>query len=425
MKYEFKLLLCIVGMAFVFRAGPVVFLECRSPGYHASHINEIEFYYDDVARSLLAGAGFVHSVDPRPETPYRFEPGTPFSFVPPLYAWWLYLVYSMFVPNVFAAKILQSLMDASVCLLLFLLGRRIFGNSVLALTAAGLYAVYPLAIVMNVTLYYQVPMNVTLSWMVLCLMGAWTVRNGIWSGALLGITSLAKPITLPLIVLVPAVRIAQTFIRKMSLQRTLKWSMAFVMLSIAVLTPWTVRNYLVFEEFVPVQKGGPEPFYQGSREEYIDLDVVTLRETYGDFGVERSRLFDAALQNHIDHLKDNPMDYARFMGKKFLLSWYNTEGKTKNRYVLLIQVPFLALAVAGFLMRPRFWLSEANWYVPAVILYVCAIQVAIFPLVRYSLVIMPLVMIPAASGLHALALKAREIIDARKVAQPRKQYGSP
>ena len=424
MKNEIKLLLCIVGMAFVFRAGPVVLLECRSPGYHASHINEIEFYYDDVARSLLAGAGFVHSVDPRPETPYQFEPGTAFSFVPPLYAWWLFLVYSIFGPNVFIAKILQSLMDASVCIIIFLIGRKMFENPVPALIAAGLYAVYPLAIVMNTTLYYQIPMNLALSWLVLCLMGAWTVRNGIWSGALLGIASLAKPITLPLIVLVPVVRIAQTFIGKMPVQRAVRWSIAFMLLSVAVLTPWTVRNYLVFEEFVPVQKGGPEPFYQGSREVFIDLDVITLRERYGDFGVERDRLFDAALRNHIDHLNGNPIDYVRFMGKKFLLSWYNTEGKTKNPYVLLIQIPFLALAVSGLLMRPGLWLSNANWYIPAAILYVSAIQVATFPLARYTLAVMPLVMLPAASSLHVIALKTLEIIETRKVTHPVKQHGS-
>lgn len=405
-----RLLLYIIGLAFILRISPIIFLECKNPEYHTKNINEIEFYYDDVARSLLAGAGFVHGIDPRPETQYQFKPGTPFSFVPPLYAYWLFLVYAIFGPNVFLAKILQSLMDASVCIFIFLIGRKIFDDRVPSLIAAALYAIYPLAIIMCSTLYYQIPMNVTLSWMVLCLMGALTVKNGLWSGALLGVTSLAKPITLPLIVLVPIVRIVETFFKKINVKRSFLWVIAFTILSIVVLTPWTVRNYLVFEDFVPVQKGGPEPFYQGSKEIYIDLDVDTLRERYGGFGVERSQLVEAAIQNHVAHLRDNPIDYARFLGKKFLLTWYNTEGKTKNKYVLLVQLPFLFFAILGFLLRFKFWLCDVNWYIPAMILYSCAIQVAIFPLVRYTLVIMPLVMLLAASGIYSIIMGSLEMI---------------
>jgi hypothetical protein len=101
-------------VACLLRIIPIIYLEWRTPGWHEKNINEIEFYYDDVARSLINGKGFVHSVNPRSEdSPYKFKPGTPFHFVPPLYAWWLYLVY-LVLTECFTGKILQSMLDGSM-----------------------------------------------------------------------------------------------------------------------------------------------------------------------------------------------------------------------------------------------------------------------------------------------------------------------
>ena len=94
---SFYYLIIIFCLGITLRITPILYLELSSPGWHEKNINEIEFYYDDVARSLIAGKGFVHSVNPRPTgTPFSFTPGTPFSFVPPLYAWLLYIPYKLF-----------------------------------------------------------------------------------------------------------------------------------------------------------------------------------------------------------------------------------------------------------------------------------------------------------------------------------------
>ena len=50
-------ILWIFLLAFLLRAAPNIWLEWKEPGWHASNINEIEFYYDDVARSLILGEG--------------------------------------------------------------------------------------------------------------------------------------------------------------------------------------------------------------------------------------------------------------------------------------------------------------------------------------------------------------------------------
>ena len=393
------------------RCLPIIYLEVKTPGWHENNINEIEFYYDDVARSLLAGKGFVHSVNPRTtDQPFKFAPGTPFSYVPPLYAWYLYMVYKILGPSVIAAKLLQSLIDASVCFFLFSLGKRVFNDTKTAILASALYAVYPLAVVMCSTLYYQIPMNVSLCLLILCFMAATKMTAGIWTGTALGITTLAKPVTLPLIAIMPIVKFLESFTDRKDCHSTLKWIISFWIFVLLTLMPWTIRNYQVFHEFVPVQKGAESPLLQGSRDEYIDLDVETLRIKFGkDFGMNKNDFNKAAVNNHIHHYKNNAFDYMRFLSKKFILSWYNTEGKRKNVYVLMVQAPFLLLAVLSLLHKFKFWLKKPNYYIPAVIMYICAIQVIFFPLARYTLVIMPFVMLMSANGIFILLHKFSRI----------------
>jgi hypothetical protein len=48
------------------------------------------------------------------------------------------------------------------------------------------------------------------------------------------------------------------------------------------------------------------------------------------------------------------------------------------------------------------WTRTPNWYVIGLILYITALQIPLFPLVRYTLAVMPLVMLPAASAIDRL-----------------------
>jgi len=411
-KQSVYILLLIFLIGVVLRITPILILEFKTPGWHENNVNEIEFYYDDVARSLLVGNGFVHSVNPRSvDQKFKFTPGTPFSFVPPLYAWFLYLVYSVIGPSILGAKIVQSVMDASVCILIYLLGKRIFAEQRISLLASFLYAVYPLAIILCSTLYYQIPMNLALCWMLICFMSAVTVYNGIWTGIALGLASLAKPVTLPLLLLMPVVRLVEAFWEKRPISQPMKWISVFLLFAILSLTPWTVRNYMVFHKFIPIQKGAGAPLLQGSKEEYIDLDVDNLRIIYAkDFKIDPKDTSKIAINNHLEHLKKDPIDYFRFLGKKFILTWYNTEGKSKNLYVFLVQIPFLFFALISLIFSAKSWIKSPNWYVPGIILFICGIQVVFFPLVRYTLVIMPFVMIMTANGMFIAFYRLRKTL---------------
>lgn len=387
----------ITIVAVLLRITPIIYLEIKEPEWHEKNINEIEFYYDDVARSLIVEEGFVHSVNPNPYTELKFKPGTPFSFVPPLYSWFVYIIYKIFGPNVFIAKIFTAVMDGFVCVLIFLIGKKFFKNYYISLVGAALYAFYPLSIVMAGVLYYQIPMNLLLCWLLLCLLAPMNAKNGAWAGVALGLSALAKPVTLPLFILLPIGKAFESLRNKSDFSSVLKWTLSFIVAGLLVLLPWTIRNYKVFNEFVPVQRGGPEAFFQGSKNEYIDLDVKTLRIRY-EVEFREENKSKKAILNHFELIKNKPFSYLMFLGKKFALAWYNTEGKVKNTEALLIQIPFLILAIAGTFAGIFYWLNTKNAYMIFLILFIIGIQVIIFPLVRYSLAIMPMIMILSSVG---------------------------
>jgi len=397
-----RLILLIFLLAYLLRAVPNLWLEWSEPGWHAANVNEMEFYYDDVARSLLVGKGFVHSVNPRsPDAEFKFTPGTPFHFVPPLYAWLLGIEYFVFGPNLLLAKLVQSFLDSLACVLIYKIGVKTTDRKT-GLIAAALYAVYPLAIYTDTRLYYQTLLNLSLCWLVLGMTAPVTIKNGMWTGVALGVSALAKPITLPFVLFLPLIRVIEGLKAKIA-KPAILWSLFLVLAVALTLAPWTIRNYIVFDRFIPVQSGGGSVFIQGSKEEYVDLDVNTLRRKYGqNFGTSPDQFASTAVSNHLAHLKSDPLDYLRFLGKKFLLAWYNTEGKDKNTMTLLIQLPFLFFALLGLAASLPLWLRRPNWYIVGLIAYVSGLQVILFPLARYTIAIAPLLMLVASSGINKM-----------------------
>ena len=117
--------------------------------------------------------------------------------------------YFVFGPNVLLAKLVQCFLDAVVCLLIYRIGVRMLDPRT-ALIAAALYAIYPLAIFFGTRLYYQTLLNLALCWIILCMAAPVTVKNGMWAGIAVGVSALAKPVTLPLILVVPVIRMLGT-----------------------------------------------------------------------------------------------------------------------------------------------------------------------------------------------------------------------
>ncbi len=181
--------------------------------------------YDSLARGLLDGGEFARG-------------GRPELFRTPGYPLLLAGVYAVTGRSVQAAVAVQIVLDAALCLLVYVLGRELCSRTV-GLVAAGIQAVSPAAVVASVRLLsgglLALLITAALILLVRCLKSA-RVGPALAAGALTGAACLVRPIALPLVAIAALVL----------LSRIKRWraALGFVAVTAAIVAPWVARNYL-------------------------------------------------------------------------------------------------------------------------------------------------------------------------------------
>ncbi len=212
--------------------------------------------YDDTAVQILQGEGVLF---PRVRDPAK----TGLAARPPGYALFLVAVYQTLGRSFFAAQLVQDALTSLCCVLLAVLAGRLVSWPVGIL--AGVVAAlspqlgYVSALVLPDALS-ALPLLLAL------LVLAWAHpdgRAGIWAsaaaGALVGVGVWLRPNVVLLPPLLSLVVLAVSRQRVRGLAHAVALSLA----AVAVVVPITIRNYVVFGEFVPVSTNGGLTLWQG------------------------------------------------------------------------------------------------------------------------------------------------------------------
>ncbi len=180
--------------------------------------------YDNHAASIAAGDGFATSY------------GRPTAFRPPLYPFFLAGVYVFTGQDVFAARIANAFVGTGIVALIGLLAFQLWGRRE-SLVAMALGAVYVPLILVG-----QSVMSEPLA--VLCMLGALAAALRRWAvlaGVLMGLAILGRANAL--ILLLPLA---------VAVWRGPKPALALVLAAVLTVAPWTIRNAIVLDHFVPV-----------------------------------------------------------------------------------------------------------------------------------------------------------------------------
>ena len=209
--------------------------------------------YDSYAWNLAQGRGFrgispdVRGLDGQlldHPTAYR-APGTS-VFWASLY-WSLGHRYS-------AVRIAQCLMHMMTIPLIYAIGQRCFDNSV-ALLAAAIYSVWPAALVYCNELGSEPLYTFVFCWFVLSSLKFAEIPTwprAILAGVLLGLALLTRGNAVLMVPLLVPWSVWQ-FRRA---PRLIARSLTISLVGLAMLAPWTLRNYRILHSFVPFETGG-------------------------------------------------------------------------------------------------------------------------------------------------------------------------
>ncbi len=340
--------------------------------------------YDEIATNVLSGHGYV--TDPG---------GAPNTDRTPLYTYFLVLQFMAFGNSRIALVIVQSILQAGACIILFKIARDYLHDRAFAFLVSVAMAFYPQSMLyasqyLTESLYLLVMMATV--YFFFRLTGDRFRGSYLALGALMAILTLCKPISqfliLPIVLMIGYLFREQKWLALKGIGKVI---IAFVV----IISPWTVRNYVVTGDFIPVSTRGGRFLYSNTIESLAE-EVEVLKEIEGGEispGAEESRWFAFALRN----ILDRP---GRFLQNSFrtgLDFWYRGHSKPVSTFNALVNFPILFFGVLGMVAARRRGLLILPSLV--IILYYNGVYSLLHAIARYSLPVIPIVLMFAVIGI--------------------------
>ena len=274
-----------------------------------------------VARSLVTGHGFGNV----------FADTGPTAVLSPVYAYLLAGIFWLFGPHtpasVITALTINSLFSALTCIPVFLLARRCFGDRV-AKWAGWLWAFSPYGIYYGADWAWSTCL-LTLLLCCLFLIALKLEESGSllhWTGfgLLTGVASLTEPVTLAVVPLLAAFTCYRRYRQRLTwLMPASAASLAFL----AVLSPWIIRNYEVFHQFIPVRSGLGLELYIGNNGYSARWVNSALHPNHSDAELEEyEKSGEVAYMEHkrqqaVDYIRAHPGWFVRMTLRRVLYIW--------------------------------------------------------------------------------------------------------
>lgn len=335
-------------------------------------------------------------------------------FTPPLYAILIAFGSWVFGHDQLPIKVLQIVADSATTCVVMLIGREILGFRT-ALISGGLLVVYPFSIYASLYIGSETLFTLFLSCSILFFLWATSSSRLTWyllAGCTLGIATLIRGTTQFFPLLAPVLLVLLD--RTMS-KRVIVGYLGFCFCFALIIAPWTIRNYLVLKEIVPVATAS-SVFLQGSHEDFLTIDGKTpgipkyflelenrgiSRPPPGAGPVLKDRyLFRAGIEKYKIRAETDPLSFLPFMLMKFARMWYATESGRNHAIILFANLPLYILAIVGIISL--FWQRrppQSIWILLFVIAYFVILHWVSLPLFRYVLPIMPYVILLASIGI--------------------------
>lgn len=359
-----------------------------------------EFAFLGGAQRLVSGNGFG-------------DPSYPI-LTAPLYAVFIAIGLELFGDDQAPIKLAQAVADSLTVVLLYFICRRIFEERV-ARVAAAMAAIYPFSIYAAASIGEETFFGLFLACFVW--LGLQAIDSGRWwlhcaAGALLALATLVRAS----VQYYPAFWLLTLCALDGLNRRTLARFAAFGTCFVLLIAPWTVRNYLVLGEFIPVAVNGALPALAGADEGFFTIPGRNerFRSYYAQIEARGIETPDsqataseweqfhrrAALERYRIRFETDPWSFPGLLVKKFARLWYGTESGSNQLPILLINAfvyPFCLLGIWSCMRRRE--MKALILLMPVV--YLVMLHWVTFAMFRYMVPVMPYLLAFAAVAVVA------------------------
>ena len=372
--------------------------------------------YATIAANLDHGEGFTLGRD-------ATQPASNYSPGLPLLAAGVYEITGGVHER--TARLVLALLGTLAVLFTYLIGRRLSGPGA-GLIGAAAIAIYPALLEYQGMLMGEPLATTLLSAAVLAVFWAGTPRTRwLLPGALLGLLALVRPEYLGVALLVSLVVLA----REIRIDWRTSVTRAALLLAGAavVVVPWTARNAIALDRFVPISTGGGQVLFAGTYlpsdgdPEKVGAEVAAHHpELFGPGAVQNLRLeqilarlaaqrypeleSDKALsrmgkEQLWDDISEEPLEYAGFVATKAGRIWSHGPRDVMRQPVWeLLHWALVAFGLIGLIVLAR----QRRWealLLATIFVAITAVSALLVASPRRVLVMMPLVAALAGSGI--------------------------
>jgi 4-amino-4-deoxy-L-arabinose transferase-like glycosyltransferase len=383
----------------------VVFLAVAPASLGPTAQNDYEGYYRPVAEALLRGDGYVLNGQVNLHNP----PGYPYILVA-LYAL-AELTGTVQLAWVTAFAVACTALSAVMA---YAVGTRLFGERT-GLVAAGLFATYPLMLVMASYRFSEVPYTLALLLVVYAALRAAAdparmLRWSLTAGLLCAAAALVRPAAIGLALPVGLALLlhrAGPPLRRRAAAATL-----VVVGFLRGVAPWEAWLHAKTNRIVALSEVGPEAAVAG-----VLVGARGAAAETGDpvFVPERVRAMSRRVAADRPGLRSTgdiarrlaqepPGDVALLLAGKAVRAFYGTDSFKLEPLILLVQLPYLALMTAGLAVARRSPDPVTHWspvLLALVLAYSWVVTMSALSIVRYLAPALAVLTLSAAPALVA------------------------
>jgi hypothetical protein len=339
-----------------------------------------------------------------------------FVFHPPLYLYFLGVPFAL-TGSLAAVQVLQCLVGALLVPALGLLGRSTFSEGA-GLMAAGLAAFYP-ELVWFAAHFWAETLFAVLLWWALERLVASDARGSraaaASAGVLFGLAVLTRETVLYFLPLAAAWLAGR---RPGGVRR----AALLVATALLVVLPWTLRNYLVFDAFVPVSTAGALNLWQGntrlSRQQVYE-EYWSVRGRIPKYELARQRALEAILERQpfwiLEKLSSELPAFFAVHAQPIVHLERGAYGSVRRPVALaaaaVVLAPYLAVLILFVLGLARLPPKRAPLLLLLFLLFYVLLHVAAHGYPRYRLPVMPALFLVAAHGWVAWRERPRPALD--------------
>ncbi len=336
-----------------------------------------------IARSLIEGQGFSNPL---------FGNTGPTAWLAPVFPAFVAGIFKLFgiytKASLFVILSSDSLFAALTCIPVYLMARESFGP-VAARLAGWVWVFFPYSIYFSADFIWPTTLATLLLsvafLMALRLEGSGNAREWAWFGATAGVAALTDPIVMSVL---PVLGAWMCYRRWRMGVRWLWPATAAVLVVIALVGPWTVRNYEVFHRFIPLRGNFGFELYCGNNKDdwhwgppgYHPSDNAEEWRQFQELG-EAGYVTEKGREAR-KYIEAHPGQYAITTLRRIVYIWTGY-WSFERRY--LVEEPFdpaniffcTGFTLMGFLGLRRAWRNEPNRAMPYLLAFL------FFPIVYY------------------------------------------